>query len=87
LTILWYDTGRFYIGGYRLIQNEGQKHGKGVELMPRKYLYDGEYKTNKKSGYGCLIYANGNSYEGQFFSGMKHGKGRLIHTDGTIYDG
>lgn len=55
--------------------------------MPRKYLYDGEYKTNKKSGYGCLRYTNGNSYEGQFFSGMKHGKGRLIHTDGTIYDG
>lgn len=41
LTILWYDTGRFYIGGYRMIKNEGQKHGKGIEYMPKRYLYDG----------------------------------------------
>lgn len=87
LTILWYDTGRFYIGAYRMVKNEGQKHGKGIEYTPKRYLYDGEFKANKKSGYGSLRYPNGDSYEGQFYNGLKHGKGRLLQKNGIVYNG
>lgn len=87
ITILWYDTGRFYIGGYRMLKQEGQKHGKGIQYMPKRYLYDGQFRNNRKSGFGSLRYSNGDSYEGQFYNGLKHGKGKLMQNNCTIYNG
>jgi hypothetical protein len=37
--------------------------------------YKGEWKDNKKHGYGVQIWPNGNKYEGEWQNNMRHGHG------------
>jgi len=37
--------------------------------------YTGNWKENKKDGFGTLIYVNGNKYEGEWKNDKRHGKG------------
>ena len=43
--------------------------------------------NNKKSGYGVLIYSNGDRYEGEFRDDQRSGRGKLINRYGVLYDG
>ena len=44
--------------------------------------YEGEYKRDKKSGYGVLYYVDGNRYEGGWKDGKKHGYGTKHYANG-----
>ena len=37
--------------------------------------YKGDWKNDKKNGFGVQIYPNGNKYEGEWYNNKRHGKG------------
>lgn len=61
------------------------------ELCPMefdsKYVYEGQWKNDMKSGRGRQLWRDGSYYEGYWLNNMANGYGRLIHTDGDIYEG
>lgn len=53
--ILWYFNGSFYLGGWDTnLPTEGQKTGFGLEYVPEKYFYLGEFKEGMKNGKGSI---------------------------------
>lgn len=47
--------------------------------------YSGEWKGDKKEGYGTKTWEGGNKYEGEWVGGMRHGKGALwVVQDGEL---
>lgn len=50
-------------------------------------MYAGEWFDDKRTGSGCLTWANGDVYEGDFVDGNRTGKGRFAGADGVIYVG
>ena len=87
--ILWHFSGKFYMGGWKAGQpGEGEKHGEGLEIIPEKYIYKGQFLNGKKNGTGILKLANGNLYDGQWIDGLKNGRG--VYLDAAtrvIYSG
>ena len=52
------------------------KHGMVLERNQEgMVIYEGEYRNNKRDGYGTEYYGNGRKYEGYWKNGVKHGKG------------
>jgi hypothetical protein len=55
------------------------------------YVYRGEFRLGKKSGYGIYITTNkqyrGNKYVGYFQDGQKHGKGSYQYANGDSFVG
>ena len=59
---------------------------KKVEI--NKDVYEGEFKDNKREGYGKLIYEDGEYYIGEWLNDKKHGNGIEYYKNGNIkYDG
>ena len=46
--------------------------------------YMGEFKNNKRHGYGAYTWASGNKYVGEYKNGKIHGQGTFSRPDGTI---
>jgi len=69
---------------------DGLKHGQGKWQKGEAgsiTSYEGEYKRDKKHGYGIFHWASGNLYKGNFKDDERHGRGIMIWTDGSTYDG
>ena len=47
----------------------------------------GEYKNNKKDGYGTFTFLSGEQFEGEFKDGKKHGNGKTTFPKGSKYEG
>ena len=41
---------------------------KGLEIVPRKYAYSGEYNCDSKSGQGSILYHDQSQYSGSWFN-------------------
>lgn len=54
------------------------------EIYP--FFFLGDWKDNKRHGFGCLVDENG-KYTGQFIENQKYGKGILVYADQQIYEG
>lgn len=50
-------------------------------------MYEGQFDNDRRSGYGCQTYQNGDRYKGQWVNGKRHGKGRLVHASGDVFEG
>ena len=50
-------------------------------------IYIGEWKHNKRTGYGRYTLSDGRVYEGQFLNGQYSGYGILKQPDGVEYRG
>ena len=51
-------------------------------------IYEGEYKNEKREGYGKYIWESGNYYIGEWLNDNKHGKGIIYYKNGNIkYEG
>ena len=49
--------------------------------------YEGEWKNNRKEGYGVELYKDNSFYEGEFHYGSKQGIGKYYWSDGSVYEG
>lgn len=82
--ILIYENGDYYIGNFY----NGNVCNKGTLVLTDYITYTGEWKNNKKNGYGIETCHEDNSvYEGDFVDGEKEGKGILKYNDGSYYNG
>jgi len=52
-----------------------------------KYIYEGNYKDDQKSGYGVFRWPSGSWFEGHFKQDYRHGYGIMHWVDGTKYEG
>lgn len=79
-----YVNGDVYEGGYL----HGKREGKGrFEAVSGGECYEGEWKADRKQGYGVEKGLDGSSYEGHFESNWKDGKGSLRLQNGDMYIG
>ena len=69
-----------YIG---CLNYEGNKDGYGTLYSPDGYIYEGDFKNNKREGQGKLIYPDGYVYTGGFKNNKKEGKGKLVYPNGN----
>lgn len=53
----------------------GEKNGKGELQLASKITIMGEWKNDKLTGMGTVMFPNGERYEGQFLEGEKNGQG------------
>lgn len=51
------------------------------------HTYTGEFENRNPSGYGILVYENGEAYRGQWKKGLFHGTGIFITKNGNGYSG
>ncbi len=53
-----------------------------------KDIYEGEFKNNKREGYGKYIWEDGEYYIGEYKNGLANGKGKIYYKNGSIkYEG
>jgi len=52
-----------------------------------KYEFEGNYKDDKKEGYGVFKWPSNSIYEGNFSGDFRHGFGIMKWADGTVYEG
>ena len=90
LCILWNFNGKVYFGGWdrNNMLTEGNKHGVGLEWVPKststfytEYIYYGQFRDNKKCGYGIMKNASKEVYVGGWKNNQKQGWGKAY--DGT----
>lgn len=62
-----------YIGTFKC----GLKHGDGQSYLTDG-VYDGNWKKNKRSGYGIMWYNDGIIYIGEWMNDKYHGHGVLV---------
>ncbi|CDW73917.1 UNKNOWN [Stylonychia lemnae] len=71
----------------------GLKHGRGKWKKKSSQdnsicnQYEGEYKFDKKNGFGTFTWESGNVYKGQYIEDERCGFGQMEWTDGSIYKG
>ena len=49
--------------------------------------FEGEYRKDKKTGYGEFHWQSGNVYKGMYTEDIRQGYGEMHWTDGYIYRG
>ena len=66
---------------------EGNKHGRGIQLWPDGSKYYGYWIKNKVNKKGKLIHIEGDIYEGEWVDEKAEGFGVYISSKGTKYEG
>ena len=59
------------------------RNGLGLEWVPNKYVYYGEYSNNKKNGFGVMKTME-ETFMGFFVNNAKTDKGYLIEANGRV---
>ena len=64
------------------------RNGSGIwvvnHLDSNSDRYEGQYKNDKKNGFGIYSWKDGTSYEGEFLNDLKHGEGVVNYGDGRV---
>jgi hypothetical protein len=55
------EDGSIYIGEWN---EEGERHGRGVQFWPNGSKYEGYWQHNAANGRGRLVHSDGDVYEG-----------------------
>ena len=84
--VMRYGQGRaryrgHWVGGVR----EGC--GQMVSLGRISTSYSGQWRQDKKTGWGAVNYSNGATYTGNWVNSLYHGEGRLSWSSGDSYTG
>ena len=73
-----YKDGSKYEGQWR----KNKRDGKGIYKWKGGFAnYIGEFKKDKKHGYGKMSYGDGASYTGAWFDDKRNGDGHMIWPD------
>jgi len=86
--IMTWSDGSSYEGYWK----NGQSHGEGVFKMGGKSgsiaeYYEGDFKFDKKDGYGTLVMITGDKYVGMWVNNKMEGKGTFYYSNGDTYTG
>lgn len=67
----------------------GLRDGKGSwkRSVGNSDTYEGNYRNDKKWGYGVFKWASGNIYKGNYEGDMRNGYGEMYWTNGSYYKG
>ena len=76
--------GTIYQGNWN---NNYQKEGYGIYIIPDGGIYKGIYKNDIMDNYGIFIDENGNYYKGNLKNGKEEGNGELLIKDKFKYYG
>ena len=86
-----YDGSDVYYEGEYLddMQANYPRHGNGREIKNDNCLFDGEWKNNKKNGYGQSFTEEGLArYHGEWKDDLPHGEGMLFNEEcDIVYEG
>lgn len=52
--LVWHYSGKIYIGEWS--ESTMMKSGEGMEYIPQKYFYKGQFLNNKRNGTGIIIF-------------------------------
>ena len=67
---------------------EGKMDGEGEMHWPQdRKVYKGQFKDDKREGYGVLSWKDGRVYEGEWKQNLQHGQGRMKDTQGQWKSG
>ena len=66
---------------------EGNRHGRGVQLMPDGAKYYGYFIKNKANKKGKLVHKEGDIYEGEWVNDKAEGWGVYTNLNGSKYEG
>ena len=78
------ENGALYYGEW---DNNGNKHGRGIQLWPDGSKYTGYWINNKANKKGKLIHKDGDIYDGEWLDDKADGYGIYSHIDGAKYEG
>ena len=86
---LYHGKGLLIKNGTYIFGNwiKGECTGNVILKVDGKFEYEGNFKNNKKNGYGVEKYTDGSEYEGNFLDNKKSGKGIYKFSTGEIYEG
>lgn len=54
LKLVWHYNGKIYIGEWS--ESTMMKSGEGMEYLPEKYFYKGQFFNNKRNGTGIMVF-------------------------------
>lgn len=74
-----FQNGDIYEGHWK----EDLFHGKGLYKSMFGDMYQGDFDSGVKCGFGTITLANKSSYEGEWQGDMKHGRGYWQDMDGN----
>ena len=82
--VFYWNNGIKYIG----YLSKNALNGNGYLLDKKnRPVYEGEFASNKRHGYGKLYYANGEYYEGDFINDKLEGNGSYYFSNGDVWEG
>ncbi|XP_037092653.1 MORN repeat-containing protein 3-like isoform X3 [Pollicipes pollicipes] len=61
--------------------------GDGAQFYPDGESYEGEWRRDRRHGWGRMFYKDGSLYEGGWSLGVREGRGLLRKADGNMYEG
>ncbi|XP_077398397.1 MORN repeat-containing protein 3-like isoform X2 [Vanacampus margaritifer] len=66
----------------------GMKHGHGVYFYKGcSGVYEGQWREDQRSGWGRMLFGDGDVYEGEWTSDKEHGLGIRRYANGNWYEG
>ena len=71
---------------YAKAKEEETYSGKGV-LQFKNGTYTGEVMRGVATGYGTMVWNDGDVYEGEWMYNKRHGLGTLVFASGAVYEG
>jgi 4-amino-4-deoxy-L-arabinose transferase-like glycosyltransferase len=83
-----------YRGEWRIDTPEGEyqdpvigiKEGQGTYVFSDGSTYEGQWKNDKRNGFGIMKYADGSRFEGFWLENKEHGKGEMYDVSGNFID-
>lgn len=73
-----------YIGQWN---TQLQRHGRGVFISKKEWVYQGYWRNNTMTGVGRIFYSDGRYYEGGLYNNLYSGIGTLISPPDDKYQG
>jgi hypothetical protein len=80
-------TKRVRVGYEGEINEEGERHGRGIYTYANGEKYIGEWEHGKKQGCGFFQHSNGDTYDGEFHQDNAQGLCTLRYATGDSYFG
>ncbi|MEH0154490.1 hypothetical protein V6R21_10125 [Limibacter armeniacum] len=70
-----------------LAQKEAEKNGNTKKTYKNGDVYEGDFVSSARHGWGKMIYKSGHVYEGKWIDNLEGGYGKMIYPNGAIYEG